>query len=118
MQISNILSKLSSTEKSQDVFLALEITSEFVIVALWTVMDGKTKLLKVGSGKEWEEEKELLLTVDESLSTLIQNFSGKIKGVIFGLEESWVKDNAIRSDKQVLLLAFLAWVLTGFKPHT
>jgi hypothetical protein len=98
-----ILSKLSPTDKPQDVFLALEITSEFVVAALWTVADGKTQLVHVGVAKEWEEEKELLLAVDESISSFPAIYTKKIQGVVFGLEEGWVEKNSIVQDKKPLL---------------
>ena len=103
MQISNILSKLSNEDKPQDVFLALAISSELVVASLWTVVEGKTKLIKTSPGKEWEEEGELLMVVDDCLTFLLTGFARKIKGVIFGLEESWVEKNAIVSDRQPLL---------------
>ncbi len=103
MQISNILSKLTQDEKSQEYFLALEISSEFVIAALWTVEEGKSRIVKVSSAKEWEDETELFATVDECISVLLADFSQKIKGLIFGLEENWIEKDNIVPERQAIL---------------
>lgn len=106
--IKNFLEKfIKKREEKKEIFLALEIDNEKVISSIWQVKEGKTEVLRVGSLEEWQEgEKEsLLLACDASVSKALEGITQEPKGIIFGLPESWVKNEEILpSFKQQLRL--------------
>jgi len=101
MALDNILSKLTSKEKAQEQFLAIEIGSETVTTAVWQVVDGKTQIVKVGTTEEWEVIKEsnegLLVAIDNSLENL-EGIEPEPNKVIFGLQENWVEGEGISKE--------------------
>jgi len=98
MALEDILSKLTTKEKAQEQFLAVEIGSETVTTAVWQVIDGQTKIIKVGTTEEWEVEKGsnegLLVAIDNSLQKL-EEIKPEPNKVIFGLQEGWVEGEEI-----------------------
>lgn len=105
MELKNILSKLSSSRKEKEkIFLAIEISNETVKTACWTVKDGATKILKVGSIEEWEDKTELLTSaIDSSVTITLEGVKSEPVGVIFGLPESWIEKDQITTQKKKIL---------------
>jgi len=106
MSLKNIISKLSHKQKEElKTFLAVEISSETIKSALWTVEAARTEIIKIGSLQEWDgENKELLLAaVDKSISSACEKTSAEPEGMIFGLPRSWIKDDQIIEEKKELL---------------
>lgn len=96
--IKDFLEKITKKqEEKEEIFLALEIDSEKVITSLWQVKQGKAEVTKLGSLEEWQEEEEesLLLACDASVSKLLEGVLQEPTGIIFGLPESWVKEEEI-----------------------
>lgn len=106
MELKNILSKLgSSKEEKPEAFLALEVSTETVKSAVWSVKEGKTTILKTGSIEEWQEDsKESLITaVDSSITNAFEGVEPEPNKVIFGLPESWAKGQEITEEKKEIL---------------
>lgn len=96
--IKKFLSQFTKKPKTpEDIFLALEIDNEKVNSSLWQVITGEPEILKLGSLEEWQESspESLLLSTDASVSKALENISQEPKGVIFGLPETWVRDDQI-----------------------
>ena len=107
MDMPNILSKLSSKEKNQEQFLAVEIGSETVSTALWQIIENKTKIISIGTSEDWEDSEKhenLLSAIDTSLSKASEEVEGEPSKVIFGLQESWVDEEAIEKQQAKILL--------------
>ncbi len=105
MEIKSIISKIGSSEEQKEYFLSLEISPEVVKSVVWTVKNGKTSVVKVGSVEEWNDndEKSLLQAVDESISSASEGVNPEPEKVIFGLPENWVKGNEIKLSKKKIL---------------
>jgi len=80
----------------------LEIDHDSVKSAVWTVIDGQTKISKIGSTESWDGTKpeDLLTAVDKSISSASENIEPEPTGAIFGLPESWTDENSISADKK------------------
>lgn len=120
MELKNILSKLSTSKETEsESFLALEISTETVKSAVWAVEEGKTVVLKIGSIEEWKEEdkRSLIAAVDSSISNACEGIEPEPNKVIFGLPESWVREDQIIDEKKDLLKDLcdkLEWQPLGF----
>lgn len=97
----------SSAKEEKEYFLALEIWEGGVKSAIWTVDEGRSKVVALGSREVWENgEDELVAAADKSLAIASERFTGEAKEpsrVIFGLTEDWTKENKILPDSQHLL---------------
>jgi len=106
MAFKTILSRLTSNkETKKETFLALEISPEVVKSVVWTVDEGETTVLKMGSVEEWEEDNKnsLITAVDASITNAIETINPEPNKVIFGLPEGWVEDSQIAEGKKGLL---------------
>ena len=111
MELKNILTKIgTSREEERETFLALEISSEAVKSAVWSVEENKTTILKTGSIEEWQEEDKasLINAVDVSISNASEGVEPEPDKIIFGLSESWVKGEEINKDKIEVLKTLCA----------
>ncbi|MFC1711901.1 hypothetical protein ACFLZ1_04970, partial [Patescibacteria group bacterium] len=106
MELKNIFSKLNTAkDEKREMFLALEISSEIIKSAVWTIEDGKTTVLKVGSVEEWnsDEENTLVTAVDKSVSNVFDGLEVEPNKIIFGLPENWVEGSDIIEEKKKIL---------------
>ena len=104
MKINGFFSKIAKKrEEKKENFLALEINKETIKAAVWTVKNGKVKILKLGSIEEWDQDKDFLPAADAAISSTFENISPEPQKVIFGLPEHWVKGEVIASSKKPLL---------------
>jgi len=106
MSFQKFFSKLKREKQPEKgFFLAVEISSETVKSALWTVQEGKTKIIKFGSLQDWDgQNQELLLTAaDVSISKATEASIVEPGGVIFGLPRDWVEKEKIKEEKKELL---------------
>ncbi len=105
MEVKDIISKIGKKEEKKEYFFALIISSAKVRGAIWTVREGKTKVVATGQAKPWIEEKDLLDSVDAALSSATEDFTQSEEEakepnkVIFGLPESWVEKERITPEK-------------------
>lgn len=108
-KLPHILEKLGSSQKEKKEFLwALLVWDDGIKSAIWTVDEGKTKVVALDSFCRWEgkDGKGLTEVVDKSFATCAQTFEGlgeEPEKVIFGLPESWTQDENIKKDRQALL---------------
>jgi len=108
MGLPNLINKFTNPEKEKkEFFLALEILEETVKGAIWTIEEGKSRILALGSDEIWEEgEEELTAAVDKSLTTATERLAeegGEPSRVIFGLSEDWAPEGKILPEYQQLL---------------
>lgn len=106
MKLINLLTKLKRKEAAKlEYFLAIELTDDIVKSAVWTVVDGHTKIVKIGPANIWDgqNQEKLLTAVDESISVAEQNLKPEPSGVIFGLPDSWVDKDSINIEKKAYL---------------
>ena len=101
--------KLSKDElETKEYFFALEIDIDRVKSAIWTIEENQTKLVSLGETQSYQNEEDLLESVDASLSSAIEKFSpgGQMKEpnkVIFGLSTDWIDQNKILPEKAEIL---------------
>ncbi|MEA3355429.1 MAG: hypothetical protein U9Q63_03025 [Patescibacteria group bacterium] len=105
MELKNLLTKLKNKEEAPEQFFALEISDDIVKSAVWTVLDGHTKIVKIGPINQWDGKtsENLLNAVDKSISKASKNLEKEPSGVIFGLPETWIESEDILSEKKALL---------------
>jgi hypothetical protein len=105
MELKNLLTKLKHKEEIPEHFFALEISDDVIKSAVWTVVDGHTKVVKIGSSESWNGQNpdSLLKAVDQSISHASENILPEPSGVVFGLPESWLDKQGINADKKQLL---------------
>lgn len=105
MELKNLITKLKNKEELPEQFFALEINDDIVKSAVWTVEDGHTKVVKIGSPSSWDgkETEDLLNAADQSITDASTNLEKEPSGVIFGLPETWIESEDITSDKKSIL---------------
>lgn len=104
---------LKKSEKShvseRHYLLAVEISPSTVKSSIWSVINGKTQVLAVGSSVSWDDQSvdSLVMAVDHTLTDATTRLdpSGKIQPeqLIFGLPTTWVNSDKIYPDKLQLL---------------
>lgn len=102
IDLKKFFTKINKKEEKISYFLAVEIDFEIVKSALWAVVEGETKIIKIGVFKKWDGETQdsLLEAVDYSISSACEECQEEPQGVIFGLLPSWVEKEKIVSDKK------------------
>ena len=105
MEIKNLFTKFKQKEEIPEQFFAIEISDDIVKTAVWTVVDGHTKIVKIGSFESWNDQDKdsLLKTIDQSVSNASENLDPEPSGAVFGLPESWLDKDSINPDKKKLL---------------
>jgi len=106
MEIKNLLNKLKNADKEvPETFFAVEITEDAVKSAVWTVIDGHTKVVKIGVSKSWDgqSQEQLLAATDQSISDASDNLPQEPCGVVFGLPETWLEKQEISQPKKKFL---------------
>ncbi len=105
MELKNLLTKFKAKENLPEHFFALEINEDLVKSAVWAVVDGHTKLIKLGPSQTWngQDQAQLLTAVDQSISQASENLTPEPQGVIFGLPEPWLDNENINPQKKALL---------------
>jgi len=105
MEIKNLLTKFKQKEEIPEQFFAIEISDDVVKTAVWTVIDGHTQIVKIGSFESWNDQDKdsLLKTIDQSISNASENLNPEPSGAVFGLPESWLDKDSINPDKKKLL---------------
>ena len=105
MEIKNLLNKIKHKEEAPEQFFALEISDDAIKSAVWTVEEGHTKVVKIGSTKSWDgqDQEKLLSAVDQSITDASNGLEKEPSGVIFGLPETWIESEDITSNKKLIL---------------
>ena len=105
MKLTNLFPKLvNKSEEKTENFLALEVNSETVKAAIWTVEREKIKILKLGSIEEWELEEDLLKAADSTISVANENIALEPSKIIFGLPLDWIEGDKIIPPKKKILI--------------
>jgi len=102
MEIGNIFKAKEPATPSEH-FLAIQIQEGIVKTAVWQVSSGQPEVTSYGSLQEWTDTESLVVAVDASLTTALEGQELEPDRVIFGLPESWVKDDKISPDASVHL---------------
>lgn len=108
MALSEIINKFNQGKEKEgkEYLLAMEIWEGEVKSAIWTVEEGKTKVVALGSQETWERQEELIEAADRSLTQASERFTetGKEPSkVIFGLPENWTDEKEIKPEYRQLL---------------
>ncbi len=105
MEIKNLFNKFKAKQDLPEQFFALELSDDTIKSAVWTVLDGHTKVVKIGSIKSWDGKNSNLLIekIDQSISDASENLDPEPSGVVFGLPEPWLEKENISNDKKALL---------------
>lgn len=83
-------------------FLAVKISSDGVLAAVWSVEEGKVTIGTVGKGEMGENTFDgLLKAADQAVSEAIG--TGPIAKTIFGLNPNWISEGKITEEKMVVL---------------
>jgi len=95
-------------EKPKEFFWALLIWDEQVKTAIWTVEEGRAKVVTLGEPQNWDglEVGGLIKAVDDSFTSCLEQFEGQGKEpdkVIFGLPDSWTEKESIKKKYQEYL---------------
>lgn len=108
MSLGNFFSKLTKkTAEKKDNFLALEINSETVKAAVWSIANNQVEVLRFGSIEEWEDKEDLLKATDATVTSACGGISPEPAKIIFGLPMGWVEDGDGILQKKKGLLANL-----------
>lgn len=100
MEISALVNKITNKKPSEpEQFLAVQIDTEYVKTAAWTIKNQTTDITGLGSTIEWDgSSTEILLeAIDNSLSVTLGKLgdSPEPNSVIFGLPEAWTSPEGI-----------------------
>jgi hypothetical protein len=106
MELPDILNKITHSEEKGKVeyFWALQIWDEGVKSAIWTVIEGQTKILALGSSEIWDgTDENLIIAVDKSIGKAMESFipdKEEPSKAIFGLPNDWSSiDSKISPEK-------------------
>ena len=105
MALGNFLGKLKGSDKEEPKkFLALILTDEVVQAAVWTVIEGITEIVALGTPVEWDGDagttSELITSVDATISSAVEGLGDEPNSVILGVPHSWTDKNGILGVKR------------------
>lgn len=108
MEVKDLISKIGKKEAKKEHFFALVIAAKKIRGAIWTVEQGKTKVVATGEPEAWTEEKDFVDAVDATLSSATESFTPieeakEPNKIIFGLPEDWVEEEKIVVGKLKIL---------------
>lgn len=100
MALGGIFEKLARKKpETPEFFLAIQIDTEFVKTAVWTVRENLTEVITLGSTSEWDGSSTQVLVeaIDSSLSIALEKIEDQPEParVIFGLPETWVTPDGV-----------------------
>ncbi len=102
MELGNLFGSKPSAPPPET-FIAIQIQEDLVKAAIWQVIDGQPQILSFGTVLPWSDSDSLLTAVDNSLADALKDSSLEPDRVIFGLPESWIKNDKIVTDYSPLL---------------
>jgi len=105
MELGNFLGKLKGNSKTEPKkFLALVLTDEVVQSSVWSVINGQTEIIAVGSPVEWDGDTgttgELITAVDATISSAVEGLEDEPSEVILGIPHSWTDKDGILGVKR------------------
>lgn len=92
----------SANKKREDLktYLAIEIHESLIKSATWKIdSEQSPEVISLGSFEMWDSQESLLNGIDASLTSAVKDLSVQPNEVIFGLPESWLKNNKIHPSK-------------------
>lgn len=102
MQLSNVLAQKTNSSEIAEKYFTCLIEDSFVTLAIWGVVNGKPKVLSIGTPKEWQE----LSLLGDAVELGLEEFHAEAEGVtkvLFSLPQEWVTEADIKHDfKEVL----------------
>jgi len=94
--ISRVSGKLSGGNHNHEAFLAVKISSESILAAAWSIVDGKVTIGQIGTGaiasQDWEG---MLKGLDQAVSTALPGESTTPAKTIFAVPFDWVVEGKI-----------------------
>jgi len=109
MEVKGILEKIRHQDNQRKkYYFALEIGAGVVKSAVWAVVKEKIKVVSVGALQKWTGREELLVAVDNALTSAAESFVSEEEvdepnKVIFGLPAHWVDQEKIFPEKLKIL---------------
>lgn len=104
-----MLGKLKGEDRQEKPrqFLALELTNEVVVAAVWQIVAQQTEIVSLGTPVEWDGFKanvdELIRAVDATISSSTEGIPGDISEIIFGVSPGWAETEGITPEKISLI---------------
>lgn len=100
MALSGFFEKLARKKpETPEFFLAIQIDTEFVKTAVWTVRENLTEVVALGSTSEWDGSSTQVLVeaIDSSFSIALEKIGDQPEPTraIFGLPETWVTPDGV-----------------------
>ncbi len=100
MDIKSFLPGKEKKEKEK-YYWALLIEPDWVQAGIWSIVDGKAKVVSSSPPAAWKLEEELIQATDAALSSSVQNLSEDVKEpskTVFGVISSWVEEGEIKQE--------------------
>lgn len=100
MEVASFLKKLTKKPSPNiGCFLAVQIDTEFIKTAVWSIKDDLPEITGIGGTTQWDgtSVEVLLEAIDTSLSVALEKITEKVEitKAIFGLPEAWVSPESI-----------------------
>lgn len=103
MEITNLLKQKPETGATPEVFLAIQIQEGLIKTALWQIDSGLPQILSFGSPQTYTEPEALPEVIDVSISHCLTSSEVEPNRVIFGVPESWFKDDQISPEYKEII---------------
>lgn len=105
MELGSFLGKLKGEKKEEPKkFLALVLTDEVVQASVWSVVEGQTETIAIGTPVEWDGDtgttSELVTAVDATISSATEGLEDEPSEVILGVPHSWTDKKGILGVKK------------------
>lgn len=95
MELGNLFNKTKENQTPPETFIAIQIQEGLIKTAVWQVDNAQAKITSYGSVEKWSDVDSLVVAADTSLSVALEGKSDEPDRVIFGLPDSWVKEDKI-----------------------
>ncbi len=97
MEIGNLF-KPKEPETPAEKFLAIQIQEGILKTAVWQVINGHPEIINFGTVEKWIDTESLVTATDTSLSSALESQTSEPDQVIFGLPDSWIKEDKINPE--------------------
>ncbi|MBI2309765.1 hypothetical protein HYU89_02595 [Candidatus Collierbacteria bacterium] len=100
MEVASFIKKFTKKPNTNiGCFLAVQIDTEFIKIAVWGIKNDLPEIIEIGGTAQWDgtSVEVLLEAIDTSLSVALEKIPEKIEitKAIFGLPETWVSPESI-----------------------
>lgn len=102
MDLSNLFNFKKKSVPEKKLFLSLLLSDSLVQSALWTIEADEILLIRKSDIKEYQDEEDCLVKVDQSFQELGAE-SEDVNEIVFGFDPSWVTHEGIKIEKKPFL---------------